>query len=71
MPTVKMPGGGFAIICTRGRGHVKRCSFEGCDQPGDRLCDWKAGGKTCDKPICRRHGLRIAKDVDFCINHPR
>lgn len=46
--TVKLPGGGGAIVCSRGRrGASKPCAF--CPRTSSRLCDGpRPGGKTCE-----------------------
>ncbi len=67
---VKLPGGGFAIVC--GRGHpTPRCRW--CvSRPGKFLCDWKlAGGKTCDKPICPEHAQEVAPNKHLCPEHQK
>jgi len=67
---VKLPAGGMAIVCTRGR-RVKQCSS--CSRAGDRLCDFpvervgKAG--TCDRSICHRCSTRISGERDLCRAH--
>lgn len=56
------------IVCTRGR-RVKRCA---CGSEGTLLCDWKMGPKkTCDKPICAAHGLKVAEDKHLCPAHQK
>lgn len=62
--TVKFPGGGGAIVCSRGR-RSRPCAF--CPRTSSRLCDGpKPNGKTCDKPICDRCTWQPDPDVDFC-----
>lgn len=66
---VKLPGGMTAIVCTRGRSKVKRCS---CGRVGTLLCDWKVGnGKTCDVPICEQCAEHVAEDKDLCKEHSK
>lgn len=65
---VKMPGGGVAIVCSRGRRH-KRCA---CGRTANRLCDWKVKGKrsgTCDEPLCERCTHSPASEKDLCPTH--
>lgn len=63
---VSVPGGGTAIVCTRGKRPI-RCSA--CGKRGDRLCDWKVDGGTCDKPICKRCTFSPARGKDLCTEH--
>lgn len=69
--TVKLPGGGMAIICTRGQSRKLRCSS--CSGVGNWLCDFpiERAGKatTCDRPICHRCTTRISGDRDLCRAH--
>lgn len=65
---VKMPGGGVAIVCSRGRRHTK-CA---CGRTATLLCDWKVKGKksgTCDVPICDRCTHSPAAGKDLCPTH--
>ena len=65
--TMKISGGGYAIVCTRGR-KAKPCAF--CGKPSDKLCDWPVGnGKTCDKPCCVKCSRHVGPDQDFCKDH--
>jgi hypothetical protein len=67
---IKMPGGATAIICT-GRARRRRCSVHGCSNPGERQCDAKVDGKTCDKYLCTAHAVHVrGKDIDYCPDHP-
>jgi hypothetical protein len=54
---IKMPGGGVAIVCTRGR-RVRKCSS--CSSSAGLECD------GCDKPICAAHSFTAWKNVDYC-----
>lgn len=64
---VTLPNGGRAIVCgTRGRRPIKCCQ---CGRPGDRLCDWKVEGGTCDKPICRGCSTSPKRGKDLCPAH--
>jgi hypothetical protein len=51
------------------RRDVRSCAF--CTTIHTLLCDFKVGGKTCDKPLCARHAVKIAREVDYCPDHPR
>lgn len=65
---VKMPGGGVAVVCSRGRRHA-RCR---CGASATRLCDWKVEGKrsgTCDVPLCERCTHSPAAEKDLCPQH--
>ncbi len=66
---VDFPDGGFAIACTRGpRGKAKTAPCYVCKVPSTALCDHKLNddGKTCDRPCCAAHSLRIARNFDLC-----
>ena len=61
---VKMPGGGTAIVCSRGRKPKPRCA---CGRPSTKLCDGpKPNGKTCDEPLCNEHAVHHEPDTDYC-----
>ena len=68
MPYVKLPGGGYAIVCTRGG--QKRCV---CGRPSEKLCDFPLTGakygKTCDRPLCRFCAVHSEPDTDYCQPH--
>lgn len=65
---VKLPGGGGAIICSRGpRPKQKRCA---CGAVATLLCDADVGaGKTCDKPLCARCTFSPGPELDYCPDH--
>ena len=64
--TVKLPGGGAAIVCSRRRSY--RCCA--CTLAGGMQCDWKlTPTKTCDAYICPDHALEVAKDKHLCPTH--
>ena len=64
---VKIPGGGYAIICGRGKRPII-CSV--CHRIGSKLCDWPVGnGKTCDRPLCDACAVSGGKEIDFCPSH--
>lgn len=65
-----MPGGGVAIVCSRGR-RTPRCRW--CERtPGTFQCDWKMGrGKTCDKHICAAHAKEVAPNKHLCPEHQK
>lgn len=65
--SVKLPGGGAAIVCTSGR--RQRCA---CGRPAARFCDWKVPKRksgTCDRAICERCTYEPAPDKDLCPAH--
>lgn len=68
--TVKLPGGGVAIVCgsRQAKKHCKKCGAA-----STVLCDFKATpeSKTCDKPLCRRCAVNVGPDLDHCPDHPR
>lgn len=63
---VSLPGGGAAVVCGRGKRPI-RCAE--CGRPGDRLCDWKVLGGTCDKPLCAACSFKPARGKDLCTEH--
>lgn len=60
-------GDGFGFVCSRGRAPIKKCAF--CERPSTLLCDHPILDKTCDKPLCRAHAVRVGKDRDYCHDH--
>lgn len=65
--SVTLPGGGRAIICSKGP--RKRCP---CGGPAHRLCDWKVPNRksgTCDAPICLSCTFSPAPEKDLCPSH--
>jgi hypothetical protein len=70
--TVRLPGGGVAIVCGGRHRPRKRCV--GCRmRAGDKLCDHtNSDGKTCDAPICAGCAFHIpGKDLDYCPVHAK
>ena len=70
---IDLGGGGFAIICSRGR---RRPTCKACkDRPATRQCDWpltgRAAGKTCDANLCERCAVHVGEDRDYCPAHAR
>lgn len=70
--TVRMPGGGAAIVCSRTK-PKRRC---GCGKPATRECDWIVGQKTftgpartCDAPLCASCTHEPAPEKDLCPVH--
>lgn len=62
--TVRMPGGGMAIVCSSRR--VPRCA---CGRRAPLLCDWKVPSKksgTCDAPLCNRCATAPAHEKHLC-----
>jgi hypothetical protein len=69
--TIDTPGGGTAIVCSRGRRNPQ-CSQPGCRNAGTQLCDFKTtlGDSTCDKPWCKLHAKHVGgRDLDYCPEH--
>lgn len=52
----KLPGGGVAIVCTKGR--KPKCVT--CGGAAELECD------GCDKPICAQHSLSPSRNLDYC-----
>ena len=65
---IDLPSGGFAIACTRNVRPKKGPPCHACKATSTVLCDHKLNddGKTCDKPCCAAHSLRIARNFDLC-----
>lgn len=65
-----LPGGGHAIVCTRGRRPIVCVT---CRRPGNILCDYPVtrDGKpgTCDRPCCRQHAVSVGPNRDYCLAH--
>lgn len=68
---VELPGGGFAIVCSRGQRKAKPC--ESCGRPGTIQCDYPVtrNGKTatCDRWQCRQCATSVGPNVDYCKPH--
>lgn len=68
--TVRMPGGGTAIVCGPRR-RQPRCQMPGCTRPGARQCDYPvAPGKICDRYLCAEHAVPQGRNRDYCPDHP-
>lgn len=74
MPVMRLPGGGSAIVCTRGpKTKPKPCVR--CGAVSTRLCDAQlapdlAGkARSCDAPICARCTTSPRPGVDYCPDH--
>lgn len=66
---IAMPGGGVAIVCSRGRRTPPKCR---CGRPATLLCDHpKSKGGTCDKPICAACASEVGPDRHHCPAHDR
>lgn len=73
--TVSIPGGGTAVVCSRGRRTL--CATPMCSRPSVSLCDYpvERNGKkaTCDRHMCERHRHTIEKteadSIDWCEAH--
>lgn len=66
-----MPGGGFAIICSRGK--RERCQF--CGASASKQCDFPVERKgkqtTCDAWMCNRCATPQGPNLDYCPPHER
>lgn len=72
-PTFKLPGGGIAIACIRGRKPKPRpvpCVSCGL-VPHAVLCDGPGAerGTTCDAQRCRDCSVRVGQNRDLCAEH--
>lgn len=68
---IDLPGGGFAIACTRGpRRKSAPCLY--CTAPHTKLCDYEvAPGKTCDRKLCDRCAVHVGPNRDLCPDHAK
>jgi hypothetical protein len=68
--TIRLPGGGAAIVCS-GRGRKpKRCGVPRCGAPAGFQCDYPMGArKTCDVHLCARHAREVGPDQHLCPYH--
>lgn len=64
-----LPGGGGGFICSRGRGKEKAKPCYVCGKPSTRLCDYRDGFTTCDRPMCDEHTHHHGDDTDYCDEH--
>lgn len=53
------------IICRR---VLRRCCWY-CGNETTFLCDYERAGRTCDRPCCEAHSVRVGTNVDFCAEH--
>ncbi len=69
--TVKLPGGGTAIVCSDRR-RRPNCQVSTCQHEHRYLCDFPiAPGQTCDRRLCERHRMPQGVDRDYCPEHAR
>jgi len=73
---VPMPGGSYAIVCSRGSGKKLGKCQECWLVEATLLCDGprknqagRATGGTCDKPLCRGCATSGGPNVDYCRDH--
>lgn len=60
---IQLPGGGVAIVCSRGKTKRPACSV--CGRPDAALlCD--GGPHACDVPICKSCAVHRDPDHDYC-----
>lgn len=64
--TIRMPSGGYAIVCSRGRQKHKFCA---CGKPATLLCDWPKDKGTCDAALCRKCAVPAGPNRDHCPHH--
>jgi hypothetical protein len=61
------PTSDLGEIHIRGDGIVACCQ---CGYVADKPCDFPMGkGKTCDAPLCEKHAVAQAHEIDFCPQH--
>ena len=68
---VKLPGGGAAIVCSKGgRGSRTPCKVCGKGR-ASLLCDGPSskGRGTCDLPMCSSCAKHVGPDRDLCPKH--
>lgn len=75
--TVRLPGGGTAIVCHSGpRPRTRRACSCGCGRTATLRCDYPVPGKTgtrrytCDAYLCRQCAVAAGPDLDYCPSHP-
>lgn len=65
----ELPGGGVAMMCSRGKRSKKApCA---CGNEGTHICDFPIGGvhkRTCDVPLCAQC-LTKGGGGDLCRKH--
>jgi len=75
--TLSIPGGGFAIVCSRGSNPRRTCvvCHRGERSTDMKLCDFPLHGakkgQTCDRSLCAAHAYHIEPDTDYCPAHAR
>jgi hypothetical protein len=64
--------GGGAIHLCGGRARPQRCQVPECTATSVALCDEPvAGGRTCDRRLCRDHRIAVGRNRDRCPDHAR
>lgn len=70
---IDLGGGIHAIVCGP-KQRERKCYV--CGAPAPYLCDFRLSSphqvthvKTCDKPVCERHRMSVAPNVDYCPDH--
>lgn len=70
---VDLGGGNHAIVCGP-KARALKCYV--CGAPAPYLCDFRLSSphqithvKTCDRPMCDRHRMNVAANVDYCVEH--
>lgn len=66
--TVRMPDGGLAIVCTRGKRPARKCA---CGRPATLQCDYPVEHGTCDEWLCKSCAVHVGHNRDYCPSHPR
>jgi hypothetical protein len=68
-----LPGGGFAIVCSRGKRRPAPCS-ECKARPHEVLCDFELrgpkAGKTCSRKLCSACAVKRG-ELDLCSAHAK
>ena len=55
------------FVCRRS---ITHCQHPGCRKPIAVLCDFPLfNGETCDRALYKEHTIRVADNVDYCLDH--
>lgn len=70
MPAPRSLGGGTITVFRCGGPKLGDCTAPGCSARAKSTCTYqlggKAAGKTCDRPVCEKHGVDV-----LCPGHRR
>lgn len=68
-PLLDKNGKPCGFICSRGRTKPAQLFCYKCGKLSTKLCDYRDGFSTCDKPMCDECAHHIGKDTDYCDEH--